>query len=107
MTTVSKQMGCCLVLKVFERIIIVIHLTASSCLFTSVFQILSMLVGDSYLSDEEERPPKDNDLEEDTETLLTHKSVCDSGLSISLTSQSGVCVCVCAVSYTHLRAHET
>ena len=49
-----------------------------------------MLMGDQYLSDEDDHPPMDNDLEEDKETLNTHKSVYDSGVAVSLTSQSGV-----------------
>lgn len=49
-----------------------------------------MLMGDQYLSDEDAHPPMNNDLEEDTETLIAHKSVYDSGVAVSLTSQSGV-----------------
>lgn len=47
-------------------------------------------MGDQYLSDEDDHPPMDNDLEEDTETLIAHKSIYDSGVAVSLTSQSGV-----------------
>ncbi|KAL8616973.1 hypothetical protein ACOMHN_041891 [Nucella lapillus] len=57
-------------------------------------QIMVMLTGDGYLSDGEEEEghhsndENDNDLEEDTGASMTYKSTCDSGVAVSLTSQS-------------------
>ena len=74
-------------------------------------------MGDDYLSDGEEGNQSagdDDDLAEDTEGMMTHKLTYDSGVAVSLTTQSGkyffCCLLFCHITmclhmYTHMHRH--